>query len=223
MTTTSATLHQTESRRPGWKVLALLVLAGAAAAIFLVAFALPYFELDPEKLALYPGREAWVIFHVSTGALALGLGPFVLWHGLKRRRMLLHRRIGMTYMAAIAFSSISAYYLAFHTQLGWVFGMGLTGLATAWLAATGLAYICIRKRMIEQHKEWMIRSYVVTFAFVNFRILVGILQATGVGTLNEQLTAASWFCWSVPLVITELILQGRKIWQPALSANAKLR
>ena len=199
----------------------LLALAGTAVAIFLFVFALPYFQMNQEKLALYQGREIWIVFHVSTGAVALALGPFVLWQGLKRQRMKLHRRIGIAYMAAIGFSSIAAYYLAFHTQLGWVFGMGLTGLATAWLTVTTLAYICIRKRLIDQHKEWMIRSYVVTFAFVNFRILVGILQVAGVGTLNEQLTAASWFCWAVPLLITELILQGRKVLRPGIASAAK--
>jgi len=213
--------NQANVSKPGWRVLALLGLAGTAVAIFLFAFALPYFELNAEKLALYQGREGWIFLHISTGAVALALGPFVLWQGLKRQRMKLHRRIGIAYMAAIAISSVAAYYLAFHTQLGWVFGMGLTALATAWLSATTLAYICIRKRMIEQHKEWMIRSYVITFAFVNFRILVGILQGMGVGTLNEQLTAASWFCWAVPLLITELILQGRKILRPGYASTAK--
>jgi hypothetical protein len=57
----------------------------------------------------------------------------------------------------------------------------------------------------------MIRSYVVTFAFVNFRILAGVLQAAGVGALQEQLAVASWFCWAVPLLVTEAVLQGRKI------------
>jgi hypothetical protein len=57
----------------------------------------------------------------------------------------------------------------------------------------------------------MIRSYEVTFAFENFRILAGILQVAAVGTLNEQLAAASWFCWAVPLLVTEVVLQGRKI------------
>jgi hypothetical protein len=57
----------------------------------------------------------------------------------------------------------------------------------------------------------MIRSYVVTFAFVTFRIFAGIAQAAGVGTLQEQLAAASWFCWAVPLLITEAVLQGKKI------------
>jgi hypothetical protein len=51
----------------------------------------------------------------------------------------------------------------------------------------------------------------VTFGFVFFRIFVGIAQATGIGTLQEQLAAASWFCWAAPLLVTEAILQGRKI------------
>ena len=223
MTKAAAALNQPNVSKAGWRVFVLLGLAGIAAAIFLFAFALPYFELNAEKLAQYQGKEVWIFLHISAGAVALALGPFVLWHGLQRRRMKLHRRIGIAYVTAIALSSVAAYYLAFHTQIGWVFGMGLATLATAWLTATALAYICIRKRMIDQHKEWMIRSYVITFAFVNFRILVGILQGMGVGTLNEELTAASWFCWAVPLLITELILQGRKVLRPGVASIVKSR
>ena len=117
----------------------------------------------------------------------------------------------MTYMGSIALSSAAAFYLAFHTDVSWIFGAGLVGLVTAWVVTTGLAFISIKKRLILQHKEWMIRSYVVTFAFVNFRIFVAILQVAGVGTLVEQLNVASWFCWAVPLLATESILQARKI------------
>ena len=94
--------------------------------------------------------------------------------------------------------------------LGWVFGMGLTGLGIAWLVTTGLALAAIRRRLMLQHQEWMIRSYIVTFAFVTFRLLVGALQAADV--------AASWFCWSARLLCAEAILQGRKI---ASSDNAE--
>lgn len=193
----------------------MLGAAGVAAVFFLFMAAFPYFALNPEKLAFYKGKEPWVFAHITAGAAALLLGPFVLWLGLNRRKMPLHRTIGAAYMISVALSAVAAYYLAFTTSLGWVFGMGLSGLATAWIATTALAFVSIRRRMIEQHKEWMIRSYVTTLAFVNFRILVGILQAAGVGTQIEQLTAASWFCWAVPLLLTELILQGRKILRPA--------
>jgi CelD/BcsL family acetyltransferase involved in cellulose biosynthesis len=57
----------------------------------------------------------------------------------------------------------------------------------------------------------MIRSYVVTFAFVTFRAMWAALQAAGVGTLHEQLAMASWFCWAAPLLVVEAALQGRKL------------
>jgi hypothetical protein len=72
-----------------------------------------------------------------------------------------------------------------------------------------LAFIAIRRRLLEQHKEWMIRSYVVTFAFVFFRIFFRTLGAADIGTSLERAGAASWFCWAVPLLICEAILQGR--------------
>jgi Predicted membrane protein (DUF2306) len=92
-----------------------------------------------------------------------------------------------------------------------MFGAGLASLATAWILTTGLALAAIWRHLYEQHKEWMVRSYVVTTAFVSFRLLVTVLQAVGVGTAIERLTASSWFCWAVPLLITEALLQGRKI------------
>jgi hypothetical protein len=92
-----------------------------------------------------------------------------------------------------------------------VFGAGLAGLGVAWLSTTGLAFLAIKRTLIDQHKEWMIRSYVVTTAFVTFRILFLILESAGVGSLNERLAIASWFCWAVPLLLTEAWLQGRKI------------
>jgi len=57
----------------------------------------------------------------------------------------------------------------------------------------------------------MIRSYVVTFAFVTFRVVQPALQAAQIGTPLEQLALAAWACWALPLLVTELVLQGRKI------------
>ncbi len=59
----------------------------------------------------------------------------------------------------------------------------------------------------------MIRSYVVTFGFVFFRALMGVLNAIEVGTFYERLSAASWFYWAFPLIITEAFIQGKKIFQ----------
>jgi hypothetical protein len=189
----------------------LLGLALVIGAVFVAGFVFPYFALNQQTFGSFWPERGWLLLHIVAGMAALLLGPFVLWLGLNRRRMSVHRRLGIGYMTSVGLSGIGALYLAFHTDLGWEYAMGLVGLATAWLVTTGLALASIRRRLIEQHKEWMIRSYVVTFGFVNFRILAGVLQIAGIGTLIEQLDAASWFCWSIPLLITEAVLQGGKI------------
>ena len=57
----------------------------------------------------------------------------------------------------------------------------------------------------------MIRSYVVTTAFVTFRLWFSLLGWLGVGTRAERGAIMAWSCWAVPLLITEAVLQGRKI------------
>jgi hypothetical protein len=57
----------------------------------------------------------------------------------------------------------------------------------------------------------MIRSYVVTFAFVTYRALGEVMKTANVGAGEDRSTLLSWICWSVPLLITEVVLQGRSV------------
>jgi uncharacterized membrane protein len=208
MTTSTRSVKSSTSLLP-WLILLLI---GVLLAIgFFAMFAFPYLLLDSEVMARFEGRTAWIFTHVASGSIALFVGAPVLWMGAKRKSMSLHRKLGMVYLATVSISSITSFYLALTTEVNWVFGAGLFGLGCAWVITTGLGFIAIKRRLIQQHMEWMIRSYVVTFGFVFFRILVGILTALEVGTLFERLTAASWFCWAFPLLFTEAIIQGRKI------------
>jgi hypothetical protein len=199
------------SQRVTWTAVVLLTLAVVVGAVFVIGFVLPYLSWNEQQFGLYWPKRGWLLLHIIGGMVGLLTGPFILWLGMKRQRMTLHRRLGKAYVVSMGLSSIAALYMSAHTDLGWVFGMGLAGLAIAWLITTSLALLSIRRRIVAQHQEWMIRSYVVTFGFVSFRICVGILQVAGIGTVPERLTAASWFCWAFPLLITEAVLQGRKI------------
>jgi hypothetical protein len=208
----SVTIDSRRTEKPHRALLTVLSVVGLLALAFIAIAALPYYRLDPDHFRGYWPRRWWLLTHISTGILALLAGPVQLWLGLTDRRPGLHRRLGILYMGAILVSAISAYYLAFHTDVSVVFGAGLAGLATAWLITTGLAYAAIRRFVIEQHKEWMIRSYVVTTAFVTFRAVAAVLDIAQIGdAVTSRLEIASWFCWAMPLVVTEAWLQGKKI------------
>jgi hypothetical protein len=193
---------------------AVLLAPMAAALWFLNLFAFQYLEVDRDRFGIYWPRHEWLFVHIVAGMLALFLGPIQLWLGLNRQNKLLHRILGGGYVLAVLVSASAAFYLARHTDFGWVFGMGLTAMSVAWIISTAFAAIAICRHLIEQHREWMIRSYVLTFGFVTFRVFTLALQLRGIGTTLEQMTAASWFSWSAPLLITECLIQGRKILAP---------
>jgi len=195
----------------GQRNVVVIALTALIAAGFFVAVALPYLMLDAKVLGRYGSRGVWVLVHISAGAVALLTGPVQLWLGLSQRTGRVHRRLGTVYVTSVAISAVAAFYLAARTTLGWGFATGITGLGLAWVVSTTLAVTAILRGSVDQHREWMIRSYVVTFAFVTFRALWTALQVAGVGTLHEQLAIASWFCWAVPLLLVEAVLQGRKI------------
>jgi len=188
----------------------LLSFTAVGAVVFVAVVAMPYFlssSYGPE----YAAFRGWLLLHVAGGMVALLTGPVQFWLGLADRGVAWHRRLGLGYITGVGLGSLGAFYLARHAQVGWVYSTGLIGLAIAWIATTTLAYLAIRRSLIDQHKEWMIRSYVVTFAFVTFRVIQPSLQAAHIGTPSEQFTVAAWACWAVPLFITEFVIQGRKV------------
>ncbi|HEY6362153.1 MAG TPA: DUF2306 domain-containing protein [Vicinamibacterales bacterium] len=197
--------------RTRWGTITLLSLAGLVGVVFFSMAALPYYLSSTYGPPVYASKRGWLLLHIAGGAVALLTGPVQLWLGLSDRGIAWHRRIGVAYLASVAVGSLGAFYLATHTDFGLVFGAGLFGLAVAWVCTTGLAFLAIKRTLIDQHKEWMIRSYVVTFAFVFFRMIFPVLQTAQIGALNEQLALAAWACWALPLLVTELVLQGRKI------------
>ena len=178
---------------------------------FVYSFALSYLGTDPGRFGIYWPRDQWLSLHILGGIAALLIGPTQLWLGLNKRTPVLHRVLGLVYAAAVAISGTAALYLAFHTDFGWVFGMGFAAMASAWMIATTLAAIAIPRNMVEQHREWMIRSYVVTFAFVTFQVAETVFDVATLGTIVDHMSAASWLAWTFPLLITEAILQSRKI------------
>lgn len=183
--------------------------------VFIAVAGVPYLIPGSDSISGFAGREPWIIAHIVAGSIALILGPFQIWLGTTRKAMAYHRTLGYGYLVSVLISSSAAFYLAVTTKNGWMFGMGLFGLGVAWVLSTGLAFAAVLKHEFDQHQEWMIRSYVVTLGFVFFRVFLVASSVLEIGMIGERLVVASWICWAFPLLATEGVIQGRKIFGKA--------
>lgn len=192
-----------------WLGIAFLVLFAGK---FILNDALPYFGMQESVFGRFWSMKWPLIGHISGGLLALVLGPFQFWPAFRNKYLHIHRKIGMAYISGILIAVISSVALSLTTGLAihWTWSLALIGLAAAWFGTTGMAFRFILLRRIQLHKEWMIRSYVVTFAFVLFRWLNSQAFYNDLGTFIETGPTAIWLSWVLPLFITEIVLQWNK-------------
>jgi hypothetical protein len=101
--------------------------------------------------------------------------------------------------------------MASTTSRGLAYASGLFGLAVAWLLTSSMAFVSIRRRNFIQHKQWMVRSYVVSVAFVTFRLVNNLMIYFGIGQRADRFALISWACWAVPLFVTEMVIQGKQV------------
>jgi len=185
-------------------LLGTLVILAAAFFIYYVPHYL--LQFNQASYDVYWPRRFGLLPHLFGGTLALLTGPLQLWTGLRRQYPRFHRWTGRVFLLGVSIGVCGAIYLAFTTTFGWAYGAGLLGLATAWVATTGMAYYAIRSRDIHAHRRWMIRAYTVTFAFVTARVFDDWLPLPQSGS-NIRLVNDIWVSWAVPLLVV-VVVQG---------------
>lgn len=195
----------------GWRMIARIAAVPIIGLMlfFLVDDALPYLEFSEASYGRFWDRSAWLMVHVVAGSVALITGLFQFWSGLRRRHTSVHRWAGRLYVACIALGGAAALHLAFHTQ-HWTFGVALFVAGVVWILTTAIAWVAATRRRIEAHREWMLRSYILTSTFVSFRLILEIPWVEALGTEAETSTTVGWLCWVVPLLVYEFLRGWRR-------------
>jgi uncharacterized membrane protein len=199
-------------RAPRWGLVLALTVLAAFALRFIVKNALHYTAFDAATYGdLWPRRHG-LLPHIAGGVIAILVGLIQLWLGATGRTELLHRTLGRIYTGAVLVASLGAFYLALTLEPKYfTYAAGLFGLALAWVVTTSMAVLAIRRRAVEQHREWMIRSYIVTFGFVTFRLFDNLLIDWKVAPESDVDSFMAFACWSIPLLLAEPLIQLRKI------------
>jgi uncharacterized membrane protein len=182
---------------------------------YFVARNVPHYLIYTEESygPYYWPRAAYLLPHVLGGLVAIVIGPFQFWPRIRNNYRKAHRVSGRIYLLAILVGGLGGMVMAVTIPEGLAYASGLFFLSVAWFLTAGMAFIAIRRRKIEQHKEWMIRSYVVTFGFVTFRVVDDIIHYLGYAELPDHNGMLAWGCWAVPLLVTEAVLQGKHVFR----------
>ena len=107
-----------------------------------------------------------LIPHTLAGIFALLIGPVNFSSRIRQRHLTLHRVLGRIYVVSVFVGSFTGIALAWGRP-------GLPGTsmqAAACIVCTTAAFLTARNRQIAAHRQWMARSYAVTFTFVSSRV-----------------------------------------------------
>lgn len=180
--------------------------------LMFILLASRYYSFQDEIIGRFLSVKWWLIGHITGGILALLIGPFQFMPKFRNKYSKLHKRLGKIYLISILVSGISSTVLAWTAALAihWTWGFSLQILAVVWIISSYMAYVSIRKKRIQQHKEWMIRSFIITLSFVLFRLFNDITMMAGLGTFIERAPTIIWASWSIPLFFAEVIFQSKK-------------
>jgi uncharacterized membrane protein len=108
-----------------------------------------------------------LIPHTLCGVIALLAGPIQFSSRLRERHLKFHRVLGRLYIVSVFIGAATGVALA----TGRPGFPGTFMQAAAWVVCTTAAFLTARNRQILQHRQWMARSYAVTFTFVSSRVL----------------------------------------------------
>jgi uncharacterized membrane protein len=165
----TSTLPAISSRRSRFKTVLWIALGLTALFVFItseVMLVTDYPMYHAYRLQVIADRHL-LIPHTLAGIFALVIGPINFSSRIRQRHLTLHRVLGRIYAVSVLVGAFTGIALAAGRP-------GLPGTsmqAAAWIVCTAAAVITARNHQIPQHRQWMARSYAVTFTFVSSRVL----------------------------------------------------
>ena len=154
----------------------------------------------------------WLLPHGVAGACALLLGPLQFSERLRRRFSQFHRVVGRIYVAGVFVAAPLGFYIQyFQERMGGArsFTSAAAVDAVLWMATTGIAMVFILKGKVQEHQQWMTRSFAVALVFLEVRVIGGLGGWEDLDVhVNETIV---WTCLAFSILFADLVLQWQEL------------
>ncbi len=219
MSTASVSVPRPSRIRPKYLLLAFIGL--------MVAYVLRHNEsflinrADPVWQHYHPFR--WYLLpHALAGTCALLLGPLQFSDRLRQRFTKFHRVVGRIYIAgALIVAPLGAYIQFFEERMGGPRSFSIAALVDAILLmlTTAIAFTFILNGKVQQHRQWMTRSFAVALVFLEVRVVGGI---TGWDKSPAAIETIVWSCLAFSLLSADIVLQVQELRRSRPAARAQV-
>ena len=149
----------------------------------------------------------YLLPHALAGACALLLGPMQFSDRLRQRYRKLHRVVGRIYVfGALVAAPFGAYIQYFEERMGGTRSFSLAALTDAVLLVltTAIAFAFILKGKVQQHRQWMTRSFAVAIVFLEVRVISGLGRWDDSAVAGEIIV---WMCVALSVLVGDIALQ----------------
>ena len=165
---------------------------------------------DPVWKHYHPFRW-WLLPHGIAGTCALLLGPMQFSDRLRQRFTKLHRVVGRIYIVgALVLAPLGAYIQYFNERAGGPRSFTIAaGVDAALLMVTTLiAFALILNGKVQQHRQWMTRSFAVALVFLEVRVIQGVTGLENVPGATETIV---WCCVAFSVLAGDIVLQVQEL------------
>jgi hypothetical protein len=161
----------------------------------------------PTGIGANPMAHPWLWAHAGLAATALLVGPWQFIPRLRARWPKVHRWVGRTYVFACLVGGFAGLLLASGSTAGPIARSGFGLLAVIWMLVNAQGLRLAMTGRYAEHREWMIRSFAMTFAAVTLRIYMPLAAVAHLDQLAAY-RAIAWLAWIPNLMLAELYLRG---------------
>ncbi len=165
-----------------------------------------FLRIKQDEVALGYYRLSFFV-HVYTSMFVLVAGFTQFSSYILRQYPKVHRYGGWVYaMTIILFSGPSGLVMGYHANGGLPSQLAFCILAILWIYFTIMAIRAIRKKDIQSHKRFMIRSFALTLSAITLRLWKFILVYLFEPRPMDAYQIVAWLGWVLNLIIAELII-----------------
>jgi len=114
--------------------------------------------------------------HVGFACIAMAAGLLNFSNRILQKSRIFHRINGYVYLLSVLVVVLTSGYMAPYATGGRISSMGFNALNLIWLFITIMALVHIKKKRINQHRNWMIRSYAFCFTNMSIHLITSLFH-----------------------------------------------